>query len=287
VPLRYAHIIFWDNFQGAAENAWPLYIPAAVGLVVLFADRRLRSHSALAVGFLLASFLAVCPGFYFRSHYFVLTLPAVAMFGGIAVSWAMEKVSGGSALRGRALLPAALYAIALISPITKESKFLFTMAPDRACRHIYGANGFPESIKVAEYIKSHSTPDDRVAVLGSEPQIYFYADRKAAVTYIYMYPLMEEHPFAREMQQEMISQIEDAQPRFVVFVGSPTSWCKTERSDPSLHRWLPRYGRAHYRLAGMIETLAENWVAEYWDDDASGRFPKTEYYISVFERREP
>ena len=43
-------------------------------------------HVAIAVfllGFLFFSALALCPGFYFRLHYFILVLPAVSLLAGV------------------------------------------------------------------------------------------------------------------------------------------------------------------------------------------------------------
>ena len=48
-----------------------------------------------------------------------------------------------------------------------------------------------------------------MAVLGSEPEIYFLARRHSATGYIYTYGLMEAQPFARRMQDEMIREIGD------------------------------------------------------------------------------
>ena len=77
-----------------------------------------------------------------------------------------------------------------------------------ACRYMYFPNPFPESIAIAEYIRNHSAPDSTIAVLGSEPQIYFYAHRRSATSYLYTYSLMENHKYALTMQQEMIQEIE-------------------------------------------------------------------------------
>ena len=59
-------------------------------------------------------------------------------------------------------------------------------------------------------IKSGSTKNTRVAVLGSEPEILFYSGRRSATGYIYMYPLMEKHSYASRMQEEMIRELEAA-----------------------------------------------------------------------------
>ncbi len=238
------------------------------------------------LGFLVASLLAVS-GFYFRQHYYVLVLPPIAILSGFAFSWAVLGLGSTGRLKLRALFPAALFAAALMYPIWLEAAFLFSMPKDRASRHIYGANPFAESIEIADYIRSHSGKDDTIAVLGSEPQIYFYANRRAAITYIYMYPLMEDHPFAREMQLDLIKQVEAVRPKYIVFVGTRTSWCKTPASDQSIYRWIPGYGGKHYELVGLVEAFGENWIESYWDDDVEGRLPSTEYYTSVFRRKEP
>ena len=70
----------------------------------------------------------------------------------------------------------------------------------------------------AEYIREHSAPDARVAVLGSEPQIYFYAHRRSASGFIYMYDLVQLHDYAGQFQREMIAEIEAAKPLFLVMV---------------------------------------------------------------------
>jgi hypothetical protein len=72
----------------------------------------------------------------------------------------------------------------------------FQMTPEDACRFIYGRNGFVESVEIGRYIKEHSAPDARVAVIGSEPQIYFYAHRHSASGFIYMYDLVQLHRYA-------------------------------------------------------------------------------------------
>ena len=69
-------------------------------------------------------------------------------------------------------------------------------------------NPFPESLEVGKYIRDHSEEKDRIAVLGSEPEIYFYSKRQAATRHIYMFPLMEPHVYALDMQDELIKEIE-------------------------------------------------------------------------------
>jgi hypothetical protein len=56
--------------------------------------------------------------------------------------------------------------------------------PSDAVRMIYGPNPFSEAVRVAEYLQEHTNPTDTIAILGSEPEIYFYAHRHSATGYI-------------------------------------------------------------------------------------------------------
>src|SRR5208283_4948850 len=82
------------------------------------------------------------------------------------------------------------------------------MTPDQAMTSVYGSTLFSDARAAAGFIKGAAANPGDIAVLGSEPEIYFYSRLPSATGYIYMYPLMEQHPFARQMQDEMIAQIE-------------------------------------------------------------------------------
>src|SRR5262249_47493222 len=147
-----------------------------------------------------------CAGFYFRLHYFILVLPAVSLLAGVAVS----RLSDLSADRSIVVRFVAILILgtALVWPILAERKFFFEASPADASRMIYPESPFVESIRIAEHLRKHTSPSDTIAVLGSEPQIYFYSDRHSATGYIYGYGLMEAQKYASQMQQEMIREIE-------------------------------------------------------------------------------
>ena len=158
-------------------------------------------------GLLVASFLAICPGFYFREHYFILLLPAAGLFVGVAVV-SIERMLGAVLSRTTARVLAVAVFVAVVGTyVVHERDYLFSQTPRDLSRTRYGSNPFVESVEIARYIREKTVPRDRIAVLGSEPEIYFYAGRKSATGYIYTYPLMEPQPYASRMQDEMI-QIE-------------------------------------------------------------------------------
>ena len=77
---------FTEIFPAIVAPAIGVWIIAALGLAAVLWDRESRARAGFVCGFLFFSFLAVCPhGFFFREHYFILMLPAVAVLSGIAV----------------------------------------------------------------------------------------------------------------------------------------------------------------------------------------------------------
>ena len=76
---------------------------------------------------------------------------------------------------------------------------------------------FVEAVEVADYIKERADPEDRVLVLGSEPEILFYAGLKSVTKHVYMYDLMYPTETAAGIQDELIAAAELHEPKYVVF----------------------------------------------------------------------
>jgi hypothetical protein len=226
-------LILAGNLPGVIGSAGLLWALAAAGLVGL------RSQNLLLLGsFLFFSFLAVSAGFYYRSHYFILLLPALALLVASAVNWMIERGWGKPAL--------GAVAFACVLPLLYNSAYLFRLSPAEAAAASYGQNPFPEAVRVSEYLRDHTPSGAKIAVLGSEPEIYFYSARRSATGYIYTYGLMEPQKYARRMQDEMIHEIESSHPEYFVYVTSRWSWLQDEHSDRHIFDWARQYLEAQY-----------------------------------------
>ena len=241
---------FAEIFPAIASPAIGVWIIAALGLTALRWDRETRAHTGFVCGFLFFSFLAVCPGFFFREHYFILMLPAVALLSGIAVEAVTQSLArAGLGIILRAI-PVLLFTAIVGFSVFQQRAFLFEHDPILATQKLYGPNPFPEAVEIAHYIDDYSSASDRIAVFGSEPEIYFYAKRHSATGFIYVYGLMEEQKYAFKMQRQMIEEIESAQPQFVVAVNTRVSWLAQEGSPQALAftAWADNYLGSHYRI---------------------------------------
>ncbi len=272
VPAGLGLVYGYQNTVMMLTPSWPIWAFAAAGLVLVWVDGLSRRRAAWVTGFFGCSFLTICPGFFFREHYYVTWMPAIALLVGVAVG-AGRNVLWRASRRGFvSRLPAGAFAVALMVTVfvplqprsaLAHSDFLFHAPPRTASRMMYGTNPWVESQAIAAYIREHSRPTDTIAVLGSEPQIYFYADRKSATGYVYTYALMEPQRFARTMQAEMIRQIETSRPKFLVVVVMPSSWLAGADSDRTIFDWQVAYTSRNYDLVGVAYPRRSG--PEYYD----------------------
>ncbi len=277
---------FLKTFPGIVEHSLLVWIVAAIGITALWWHAQARQHRLFVLGFLIFSCLAVCPGLYFRPHYFILMLPVIAMLAGIALRSAFyglgERTNSGFV----ASLPGVMFLVVFAVALFSQHEVLFELDPVAASRYTYGAQPFEQALAIGDYIRSHSSPTDRLAVLGSEPEIYFYAHRHSATGYIYTYPLMEPQAYALKMQNEMISEIEKARPEFVVMVWFPVSWLRRDDSNEHILDWMKGFMQSQYDVVGVAHVLDEDGTTEYrWGQEADSYRTSSPLVAYVLRRR--
>ncbi len=256
VPWEGGVFLLKSNGSYLLQNTllWPWFVGLG-GLVCLLTDPGLRGARVCVLPLAVAGVLAVCPGLYFRPHYFLLCIPALCLLGAFAAVSAatlLRRVAASAAL----LVPLLLLA-SLAATVHKNRAVFFELAPDELVNHLYAGNPFLESVPLAAILRQVSTPDERIAVIGSEPQIYFYAQRRGVIGYLYTYPLVEEHPFALAMQRDLAQRVEQSHPRHLVFVANPLSWLLRGAQEPPLFAWMRDFVAKHYRLIAVDGELLQ------------------------------
>lgn len=282
VPLRQGASLFFQNVRDVIVAGWLVWLLAGVGLIVQFWHKGSSSSATFLWGFLIFSALALCPGFYFRQHYFILVLPAVTLLAGAAISTLLHVLANQPI--AFQLIPLCLFAASITLPIAREKTFFFSLSPVEASREIYSTSPFPESIKIADFVRDRTSANDTIAVLGSEPQIYFYAHRRSATGYIYTYGLMEQQEFAHQMQMEMIHEIEAARPKYLISIVMKDSWLERPGSERLIFSWANEYTAQNYDVVGFINLVAHDHT-DYYFGSAPKSVPALGDYILVYERK--
>ncbi len=101
---------------------------------------------------------------------------------------------------------------------------------------IFGAYGWPvfssrANLEVADYLFSHSQPDDEVFIWAFEPSIYFLAQRQTASRFIYNFPLYGQFAWP-EFRQQVVAELTAAPPQVILVAnGDAQPWLTGTEAD--------------------------------------------------------
>jgi hypothetical protein len=232
--------------------------------------------------FFLTALLAITPGNMYYRHYFVLVIPPLALLIGAAFEELSHKLATVASTGAARKVAVGVVSLVFAICIYGERHYLFTLGPQAVSRNLYGNDLFVVSDKIARYIRENSDSQAKVAIIGSEPQIYFNAKRAAATDYLYMYSLDRPHEFLTEMQDEMIGEIEKAAPEYIVYVGAYDSWAAGAAGDRVLN-WANSYLVYYYQI-GFIDLGVREDSTCTWGPEAESRLPSLSQYVTVFRR---
>jgi len=217
-------------------------------------------------GFLVLSFAGVCLGGYFRPHYFMQMMPAVAALAGVGLAWLLGRIARGGDRAARWLGYAAVAAVVVAIPLWANRDILFAASPETASVRLYGPTPFVFSSDLGKELETLTKPGDTILVAGTEPQIAFFARRKSATRYIFFNPLAAPSttPGVLDNQKQAIEEIRRARPKCVVnLLGIYGGTIFTPRSEPYFLHELEKYVREEgYR------------AVDYWFALPEGSYPE-------------
>jgi hypothetical protein len=271
-----------DNTREATTGFLILWIVAIAGLVAMLRDTAVGRNRYLYLAFGAACILSIVPGFFFTQHYYISVLPYVAILIGGLVGTAARPREGSGQPFVRSLAVGGIIALGLLVGFARFEPFYTARTSDvDESRLIYRGNPFPESIEIASYLRDHTSPQDSIGILGSETQIYFYAQRPSASRFVNGYFLTADHPRNRDMQREMIRDLERTRPRYLVLVNMVLSWFPHPNSPRDIFDWFDRY-RSGYVVEGVVQMQSGGSLMT-WGPDARAVSPSGEY-IEILRR---
>ena len=212
-------------------------------------------------------------------------LPAVSILAGMSVSCGTETLSRERKLRYVNSIPILAFVIAFLLAVYDQREYFFKFDDVRASRYVYGGGPFPEAVEISRYIQGHTPERATIAVLGSEPEIYFYSQRHAATGHVCTYPILVPK-FGAALQKQMEEEIESAKPDVLVWVNDSDSWVAFPKiaSTDGLMSWLKDYTRQGYVVDGIVE-MDKDPTAYYWGPPAQRHLPSMGRNIIIFKRK--
>ena len=229
---------------------------------------------------LLASSLSVMPGFYFRRHYFLMMVPVFSLLFAYTAFQLSAFLNGK--VRYAVLSVYALFSAAFVFIYQRDCFFM--LSPEGVIESMYHGTPFAPSGKIADYIKGHSQPGDRICMVGAEPQLFFLSQRRSASGYIYIYPLLENQKYAGRMTDEFIAQSEHYQPAILVY-SSKSVFEDGYNHESRLYQWFDNY-KKNYKLSAICTTVSDTDIRMARFDTIApiDTFPETIPQIRVYKR---
>jgi 4-amino-4-deoxy-L-arabinose transferase-like glycosyltransferase len=224
----------------------PLFIAAAVIGVPMSLSAQ-RGSARFALAFLFLSAAAVFHSGFFYLHYFALVVPAVCLAGGLGLAWLQEHVERSGGLP-RPVFAAAVLVLAFVPPVAARRWYWFCSEPAAVVDRLLGAQGADASELLAAYIRERSSPDARIFVYGSEPQIGFLSGRRDLNPFVMIYPMTWDWPRHREFQERAWRAIAQAPPTYLVIARLPNSLVRSDAVDTFLEERLLDLGRREYHF---------------------------------------
>jgi hypothetical protein len=172
VTLEDGKMMFGMSFKPMFDEFFIIWILAIFGLVFTWIGKYSIHQKLFATFFAVFAFASICPGFYFRQHYFIVLLPAAGFMAAITMDYFIGLITTKFNYSIFKVLPFVLVILVGINAVAKGKQYYLKVKPMILCKMIYGTNPFVESVDIAKYIKDNTLKDDKIAVLGSEPQIF-------------------------------------------------------------------------------------------------------------------
>ena len=231
----------------------PLII--GLGLAVIHRHRLASSRLALAAAaWIVVQILLIGIQGRFYAHYATLLVAPMAILAGLGIDAAHRTLPRRAAAL---LLGVPLAAGLVISLVVGAAGARDERAPVQASNQ--------RAEVVAAEIRGRTAEDDTILVWGNDARVYELADRRPAIRFVYLYPLLTRDYVTEVRIADLVAELEQAPPAVVVDTGSlgpgepglppllidrPIA---TDGRDEDLLDPLRALVARDYRLVGVIE----------------------------------
>lgn len=270
------------------ENHKFFWVHSFLAIIVCFLKPISFKMKLVALTLLFFSFCTIVPGYYFYGHYWIQTIPGLAIMAGLTYFGIYHFLKDSLNIKFKQLkyVYLVVFVLLTLNHTSALKSYYFHPNYERILRAVYGNNPFPESMEIANYINANSKPEDQIVLIGSEPQIYLYTHKRSPSRHAYFAAIVSDVPEHKEWQREFVSDLEKAHPRYLVFFNHGISLFVQPNTDNYVFTWLNKYIPENYHLVGladMVDGMQTNYV---WNQALNNFQPKGQNLIYVYEKNQ-
>jgi len=258
----------------------------AVGLCLL---RPINiKYKILGVTLLGFSFFTIVPGYFFYGHYWIQTVPGLALVAGLTFYSVIAILQNTFNFKQPIVkwIYLGIFGLLTFNHVSTLKSYYYHPNYERILRAVYGNNPFPESWEIGQYINSHSKPEDNIVLIGSEPQIYFYTHKKSPSRHAYFTSIVNNVKDHKLWQQEFERDTEKAKPKFVVFFNHPLSLLVQPNVDRGVFDWANKYIQENYQIVGLVDMIEGQQSVYKYNEELNTYKPVSQNQIYIYQRKD-
>jgi 4-amino-4-deoxy-L-arabinose transferase-like glycosyltransferase len=278
---------FKGNF-GRLYDANPvLLIISAFGFILAFFNDLPLYKKLFIILFPLFALVSITPGFWFYNHYFILLTPSFALCTGSMIYSGKSVLSNYVRPAVTSVVLTTVSIFIMIQNISTNREYYFNPDYTQILREIYGMNPFPEAWEISSVIKQRTNKGDIVGVLGGEPEVFIYTDRRGPSAHDMAILLYGGSGIkTTDWQKKYIADVERTKPKYFVMFNNPIS-LMTWSTDTTIFKWFSRYMDEHYKLEGIADVIDAFQTKYVWDNNVNTyKMQGKEGPVLVFRRKE-
>lgn len=243
-----------------------------------------RSKAALFL-LLLLSACAVIPGWRFYGHYWLCLFPAFALL------YPSMFIAIPGMIKGPTWKSISQYCVMLIlfSVIGLHTYLNWNryFHPDfkRELMIAHKGNYFYAHMQIGDILNAEMKPQDQLMVLGSEPQLYLYTKKKSPTRHFYTSFTSKVIPDAELWEQEVIDDIKESNPEYMVFFVEPFAWMFEENSPRKLYKWAYSLVTRNYTPIAYVELKPYSETEIITGAAAQDYEPTSKHYVIISKRK--
>ena len=285
ITLEQGYTTFFGRWNMLKPNYAIFLYPSFVGYALIYFSSVPRALKFTLVFFGLMCFLSIVPGLRFYGHYWLQIMPGAAIGFALLVDEIIQLSARIKAENFAKPILVVVFLFICFNHFSVAGPVYFKPNYDKILKMVYGSNPFPEAKKLSDFVARRAAKGDKVAVLGSEPEIYFYLQEPMKTNHYYLTYLVDPRiEQAKTWSKEFLDEMDKNKPKFLFFVNHPFSWMLQKDYNPEVFDYYQDSVQKYYHPIAVADQLNDLQTKYMWDADVNTYKIQGKSFIYVWER---